>query len=163
MQISHYMLHLYFWFTKTTSQLLLPTCYFLQEKVIQKKKNVTNAILYPKPTESETLGRDPGNQKSWMLTKHMGWCLERSRHYLEATSCYLCMRVWVLFMWVHVYMHICGSEKSNLDALPQELSTFCLETRYLIDLGSPFRLLVDEQTLGILLSMSLGLQTHAAP
>lgn len=69
----------------------------------------------------------------------------------------------VVFMWVRVYMHICGGQKSNLDELPWELSTVCLERGYLIDLGSPFRLLVDEQILGILLSMSLGLQTHVAP
>lgn len=46
-----------------------------------------------------------------------------------AISVYMCG---VVFMWVHVYMHICGGEKSNSDALPQELSTFCLLTGYLI-------------------------------
>lgn len=149
-----------FLFTKTSSQHLLTTCYFLQEQVILKKM-LQMQILYPKPTESETLGRDPGNQKSWMLANEDHIC-QTSGLIGITWKLPLVICVQVCGGGVHVgalvYAYMWRPEFTQFCFLRSCLP--CVLRQFLIDLGSSIRLLVDEQAPGIFLSMSLGVQTR---
>lgn len=132
-----------FLFTKTSSQLLFTVCYFLQEQVILKNcykwkfytPHLLNQKLWAEAQETRRAGCLPMRIE---FTTHLGLCLGHSRHYLKATSCYLCTHVWGWCSYGCMCIYMYGGQRSNSGVLPQELSTLCL-TGVLIDLGSPIR------------------------